>query len=154
VLHKKPQNVLVSITGPVMTCFLFMIYHSPCTSTSSFYSWLAANYYFFLYFVFKGSTIKCNFIPGIALLSVFIPICVSLFRTSHSAERLSCYSCHMKIPVTGNYRCFLARYLIVIVGYVNLTSTCYNSILLYRIVRWIEETFLVFVVRLSYTNYI
>jgi hypothetical protein len=54
--------------------------------------------------------------------------------------------------VTGNYQCFLALSLLVIVGYMNLTSTCYNSILLCGIIRWIEETFLEKLVWVSCEN--
>jgi hypothetical protein len=135
-----------------MTSACFMPYYIPSTSVSQFMQLVSSKLLFNS--VSKGGTIKCKFIASIAFPIVFILICVSLFGTSHSAEKSSCcYSCHMKSPVKGNYLCFLARSLIVIVGYVNLTYTCYKSILTCHVVRWIEETFLVLLVKVSYTKY-
>jgi hypothetical protein len=54
--------------------------------------------------------------------------------------------------MTGNYRCFLARSLIVILGYVNFTYTSNNSILPSDIIRWIKETFLMKGIKVSCTN--
>ena len=54
--------------------------------------------------------------------------------------------------MTGNYRCFLARSLLVILRYVKLTYTSNKSILPSDIIRWIEETFLVLEIKVSYTT--
>jgi len=54
--------------------------------------------------------------------------------------------------MTGNYRCFLARSLIVILGYVNFTYTSNKSILPSDIIRWIKETFIMKGIKVSCTN--
>jgi len=54
--------------------------------------------------------------------------------------------------MTGNYRCFLARSLIVILGYVNFTYTSNKSILPSDIIRWIKETFITKGIKVSCTN--
>jgi hypothetical protein len=136
-----------------MTSVLFIIYHTLrwLLQFQSFYIWLATNKYFL------------TLVQKLILLNVilFLTLFCSVFVYSHlrvivsygsACQWLSCYSCHMESPMTGNYRCFLACSLIVILGYVNLTYTSNKSILLCDIVRWIEETFLVLEVKVSYTN--
>jgi len=54
--------------------------------------------------------------------------------------------------MTGNYRCFLARSLIVILGYVNFTYTSNKSILPSDILRWIKETLLMLGIKMPCTN--
>lgn len=114
----------------------------------SFYSWLAVNNYFLT--LFRNVLL----LSVILLLVLLFRLFLYLFACRSAGKNSSCYSCRMESPVTGNYRCFLARSLIVIVGYVNLRYTCYKSILTCHNVRWIEETFLVLLVKVSYTKYI